>query len=68
MNLMEKWAAADRLRGLIARRMIKSGEVLSHRNRSNAYAGVDIYEVRKFGRNWNIVFVDGMACEIERIA
>lgn len=48
MNMMDKWAAADRLRGLIAQRMIEGGEVLSHRSRSDAYAGVGIYEVRRF--------------------
>ena len=68
MNMMDKWAAADRLRGLIAQRMIENGEVLSHRNQSNAYVGIDMYEVRRFGHDWRIVFVDGAACEIERIA
>ena len=67
MNMMDKWAATDRLRGLIAERMIESGEVLSHWNKSNAYVGIDMYRVRKFGHDWRIVFVDGDACVIERI-
>ena len=67
MNMMDKWAATDRLRGLIAWRMIEGGEVLFHRSQSNAYVGIDIYEVRKFGHDWRIIFVDGAACEIERI-
>ena len=64
MNILDHWAASDRLRTLIARRMLENGEVLSHRYRSNAYAGIDQYEVRRFGRIWNIVCIDGMACEI----
>ena len=64
MNILDHWAASDRLRTLITRRMLENGEVLSHRYRSNAYAGIDQYEVRRFGRIWNVVLVDGMTCEI----
>lgn len=65
MNILDCWATNDRLRSLIARRMLENGEVLFHRNRSNVYVGVDEYSVRMFGRIWNVVFVDGMACEIK---
>ena len=64
MNILDCWATNDRLRTLIARRMLASGEVLSHRNQSNVYVGIDRYTVRRFGRIWNVVLVDGMTCEI----
>ena len=57
----------DRLRNLIANRMVATGKIVSDRERSNAYVGVRITEVEKFGRLWQIAFVDGEACEIKRI-
>ena len=65
MNILDCWATNDRLRTLIARRMLENGEVLSHKNKSNVYVGVDEYKVRRFGRIWNVFFVDGMTCEIK---
>ena len=65
MNIMDRWAVNDRLRGLIAERMLENGEVLSHHSRSNEYVGMDRYMVRRFGRVWSILYIDGMACEIE---
>ena len=56
-----------RLKNLLADRMIRSGEVISDRERSNEYAGVRITEVEKFGRTWQITFVDGDACEIKQV-
>ena len=57
----------DRLRNLMARRMINTGVVISDREQSNEYVGVRITEVEKFGMCWQIVFIDGEACEIKRI-
>lgn len=59
--------ANDRIRNLIAKRMVNTGVVISDREQSNAYVGVRITEVEKFGKCWQIVFVDGEACEIKRI-
>ena len=57
----------DRIRNLLARRMVRSGEIISDREQSNAYVGVRITEVVKFGLCWQITFVDGEACEIKKI-
>ena len=45
----------------------KHGNVLSDRQRSNAYTGVRILEVRWRGSDWRIIEVDGMTCQIERM-
>ena len=47
--------------------MEKHGEVLSDRQRSNAYTGVRIREIRWRGRGYRIVDVDGMTCRIEKM-
>jgi hypothetical protein len=47
--------------------MEQHGEVLSDRQRSNAYTGVRIREIRWRGRTYRIVDVDGMTCQIERL-
>ena len=59
--------ANDRIRNLIANRMVNTGVITSDREHSNAYVGVRITEVEKFGKCWQIVFIDGEACEIKRI-
>ena len=67
MNIAEKMEMESRLMSRLADWMEKHGTVLSDRQRSNAYTGVRILEVRWRGSNWRIVEVDGMTCQIERI-
>ena len=67
MNIADKMEREARLMSNIADWMEKHGDVLSDRQRSNAYTGVRILEVRWRGAEWRIVEVDGMTCQIERI-
>ena len=67
MNIADKMEREARLMSNIAEWMEKHGTVLSDRQRSNAYTGVRILEVRWRGSDWRIVEVDGMTCQIERI-
>jgi len=67
MNIAEKMERESRLLGNIAAWMEKHGEVLSDRQRSNAYTGVRIREIRWRGRGYRIVDVDGMTCRIEKL-
>ena len=67
MNIADKMERESRLMSNIADWMEKHGTVLSDRQRSNAYTGIRILEVRWRGSEWRIVEVDGMACQIERI-
>ena len=67
MNIAEKMERESRLMGNIADWMEKHGEVLSDRQRSNAYTGGRIREIRWRGRDYQIVDVDGMTCRIEKM-
>ena len=67
MNIADKMERESRLMSNIADWMEKHGDVLSDRQRSNAYTCVRILEVRWRGSDWRIVEVDGMTCQIERI-
>ena len=67
MNSADKMEREARLMSNLADWMEKHGTVLSDRQRSNAYTGVRILEVRWRGSDWRIVEVDGMTCQIERI-
>ena len=67
MNIADKMEREARLMLNLADWMEKHGTVLSDRQRSNAYTGVRILEVRWRGSDWRIVEVDGMTCQIERI-
>ena len=67
MNYADKMEMESRLKGNIADWMEQHGEVLSDRQRSNAYTGVRIREIRWRGRTYRIVDVDGMTCQIERL-
>ena len=51
----------------IADWMHQHGEVLFDKQRSNAYTGVRIREIRWRGHTFRIVDVDGMTCQIERL-
>ena len=67
MNIADKMEREAKLMSNLADWMEKHGDVLSDRQRSNAYTGVRILEVRWRGSDWRIVEVDGMTCQIERI-
>ena len=67
INYADKMEQEARLKGNLAEWMEKHGNVLSDRQRSNAYVGVRILEVRWRGSDWRIVEVDGMTCRIERM-
>ena len=60
MNIAEKMERESRLKGNIADWMEKHGEVLSDRQRSNAYTCVRIREIRWRGNTYRIVDVDWM--------
>ena len=68
MNIADKMEREARLMTNLADWIGKHGNVLSDRQRSNAYTGVRILEVRWRGSDWRIVEVDGMTCQIEKIA
>ena len=67
MNFAEKMERESRLKRNIADWMEKHGEVLSDRQRSNAYTCVRIREIAWRGNTYRIVDVDGMTCRIERL-
>ena len=67
MNIADKMEREARLMSNLADWMEKHGTVLSDRQRSNAYTGVRILEIRWRGSDWRIVEVDGMTCQIERM-
>ena len=67
MNYAEKMEMESRLMSRIADWMETHGEVLSDRQRSNAYTGVRIREIAWRGSTYRIVDVDGMTCQIERL-
>ena len=66
MNIADKMERESRLMTNLADWMQAHGETLSDRQRSNAYTGVRIREVRWRGCTFRIVDVDGMTCQIER--
>ena len=65
MNYAEKMEMESRLMSRIADWMETHGEVLSDRQRSNAYTGVRIREIEWRSWTYRIVDVDGMTCQIE---
>ena len=67
INYADKMEQEARLKGNLAEWMEKHGNVLSDRQRSNAYVGVRILEVRWRGSDWQIIEVDCMTCQIERM-
>jgi hypothetical protein len=66
MNIADKMEREARLMGGLADWMEKHGEVLSDRQRSNAYTRVRIREIAWRGSRYEIIDVDGMTCRIER--
>ena len=67
MNIAEKMAIESRLMTRIADWMHQHGEVLFDKQRSNAYTGVRIREIRWRGHTFRIVDVDGLTCQIEKL-
>ena len=67
MNIADKMEMETRLMGRFADWMEKHGEVLSDRQKSNAYTGVRIREIMWRGYTYRIVDVDGMTCRIEKL-
>lgn len=67
INYADKMEQEARLKGNLAEWMKKHGRVLYDRQRSNAYTGVRILEVFWRGFYWQVVEVDGMTCQIEKI-
>ena len=67
MNIADKMEMESRLMGNLADWMEKHGTVISDRQRSNAYTGVRIREIKWRGSTYQIVDVDGMTCRIERV-
>ena len=66
MNYAEKMERENRLKTNLAGWMLRHGEVLSERSRSNEYVGIWMAEVLWRGNEWRITAVDGMACRIEK--
>lgn len=67
MNIAEKMDREARLMTNLADWIGKHGNVLSDRQRSNAYCGVRIREIDWRGNRYEVVDVDGMTCQISRI-
>lgn len=66
MDYADRMERQERLKTNLAEWMLRHGEVLSDRSRSNEYAGVRIAEVLWRGIRWEITEVDGMVCRIDR--
>ena len=66
MNYAEKLGAEFRLKTNLAEWMHNHGEVLSDKEKSNAYAGVRVRKIRWRGNIYTVVDVDGATCRIEK--
>ena len=66
MNYAEKMERENRLKTNLVGWMLRHGEVLSDRGRSNEDVGVRMAEVLWRGIKWEITEVDGMVCLIEK--
>ena len=58
---------AQNLKENLAKWMISHGLINKHIVRSNAYTGVEIYELTWRRIEFRIVIVDGMTCVIEKM-
>lgn len=67
MNIADKMEREARLMTNLADWIGKHGNVLSDRQRSNAYCGVRIREIDWRGNRYEVVDVDGITCQISRI-
>ena len=66
MNWNEKEAIKDKLRNNLADFMIRHGEVISDRERSNYYCCIRMVELTWRGSQFLITEVDGLTCRIEK--
>ena len=66
MNIADKWAIEDRIRGNLANWMATHGKVLSDRQQSNAYCGIRFLEIAWRGNTYEITEVDGLAVELKK--
>ena len=66
VNIADKMERESRLMGNLAEWMTAHGTVKSDHERSNEYVGVRIAKVCWRGQDYSIVWVDGMACRIEK--
>lgn len=61
------WPKEDKLRTHLAENMLKCGKIVEKVHKENQYCSMDKYEIKYRGATWEIVFVDGMACQINRV-
>lgn len=66
MTWNEKEEIRDRLRGNIADFMIRHGDIISDREKSNYYCCIRMVELDWRGIRFLITEVDGLTCRIER--
>ena len=66
MNYAEKMERENHLKTYLADWMLRHGEVLSDRSRSNEYVGMRMAEVLWRGIKWEITEVDCMVCRIKK--
>ena len=66
MTWNERENMKDRLKENLANHIIRRGEVISDRERSNPYVGIRIVIVNWMGYEFMIQQVDGMTCLIEK--
>lgn len=67
VNIADKMEMESRLMTNLAAWMERRGIVKRERQRSNAYCGVRIREIDWRGNRYEVVDVDGMTCQINRI-
>ena len=65
--MREYWYAEDNLRTHLADNLLKRGEIEFENHKSNEYCGMDYYIIRYREIKWRIIYVDGMACQIEKL-
>lgn len=68
INYADKMEQEARLKGNLADWMERHGTVVYRKTHSSYYCGVLIREIEWRGSRFRIVDVDGMTCEIEKIA
>lgn len=66
MTWNEREEMRDRLMENLAGHMIRRGEIISDRERSNYYCCIRMVELNWMGQAFLITQVDGMTCRIEK--
>ena len=67
MNAADKMLGEMKLMTNIADWMASHGEILSDRSRSDFYTFVRIRRIRWRGRVYDVIDVDNLTCQIERV-